>query len=135
VTASASQTRDRGHGRRETGTVKAVTVTTPGGIGFPQARQAVQITRTRTITNSGKTTREAAYLTISLPAAHAHPIDLQDWIRREWLIEALHHVRDVTSVKTHTRPGPAKQQPENAMTLACLPPSDRQRTESQVKPP
>ena len=34
---------------------------------------------------------------MSLPAADAHPADLQDWIRREWLIENLvHHVRDVT---------------------------------------
>jgi predicted transposase YbfD/YdcC len=92
------QTRDRGHGRRETRTVKAVTVTTPGGILFPHAEQAIRITRTRTrtITHSGKTTRETAYLTISLPAADAQPIDLQNWIRHEWLIEALHHIRDVT---------------------------------------
>ena len=91
------QTRDHGHGRRETRTVKAVTVTTPGGIGFPHAEQAIRITRTRTLTSSGKTSRETAYLTISLPAADAHPSDLQDWIRREWLIEnLLHHVRDVT---------------------------------------
>jgi predicted transposase YbfD/YdcC len=90
------QTRDRGHGRSETRTVKAVTVTTPGGIGFPHAEQAIRITRTRTTTRSGKTTRETAYLTISLPAADAQPSDLQDWIRREWFIEALHHVRDVT---------------------------------------
>jgi predicted transposase YbfD/YdcC len=91
------QTRDHGHGRRETRTVKAVTLHTPGGIGFPHAEQAIRITRTRTITRSGKTTRETAYLTISLPAADAHPNDLQDWIRREWLIEnQVHHVRDVT---------------------------------------
>ena len=91
------QTREAGHGRRETRTVKAVTVTTPGGIGFPHAEQAIRITRTRTNLANGKTTREAAYLTISLPAAHAHPADLQDWIRREWLIEnCVHHVRDVT---------------------------------------
>ena len=91
------QARDRGHGRSETRTVKAVTVTTPGGIGFPHAEQAIRITRTRTLTKSGKTTRETAYLTISLPATEAYPADLQDWIRREWLIENfVHHVRDVT---------------------------------------
>jgi hypothetical protein len=50
------RTHDRGHGRRETRTLKAVTVDTPGGLGFPHAAQAVRITRTRTIT--GKTTRE-----------------------------------------------------------------------------
>jgi len=87
--------RETGHGRRETRTVKAVTVTTPGGLLFPHAQQAVRITRTRT--TNGKTTRETAYYTVSLPAEHAQPADLQDWARREWLIENwIHHVRDVT---------------------------------------
>jgi predicted transposase YbfD/YdcC len=91
------QTRETGHGRQETRTVKVVTLQTPGGIAFPHAEQAIRITRTRTLTTSGKTTRETAYLTISLPAADAHPIDLQRWIRAEWLIENLvHYVRDVT---------------------------------------
>ena len=87
--------RDRGHGRRETRTVKAVTVQTPGGIGFPHALQAVRVTRTRIV--AGKTSRETAYLTVSLPAGHATARDLQTWIRRHWHIEnRLHHVRDVT---------------------------------------
>ena len=106
------QTREAGHGRQETRTVKAVTVTTPGGISFPHAAQAVRITRTRTLTGSGKTSRETAYLTISLPAAQAHPSDLQDWIRREWHIEnKIHYVRDVTfredSHQARTGNGPA----------------------------
>jgi hypothetical protein len=42
------RTRDRGHGRRETRTVKAVTLHTPGGIAFPHAQQGARITRTRT---------------------------------------------------------------------------------------
>lgn len=93
--APGNRTRDRGHGRRETRTVKAVTLATPGGIAFPHAEQAVRITRTR-ITN-GKTSRETCYLTMSLPAADAQPADLQDWIRRHWHIENMvHHVRDVT---------------------------------------
>lgn len=89
------QTRAHGHGRRETRTVKAITVRTPGGIGFPHAQQAVRVTRTRT-TSTG-TSRETCYLVVSIPATNAQPDDLQDWIRREWLIEnQLHHVRDVT---------------------------------------
>jgi len=89
------QTRETGHGRKETRTVKAVTVNTPGGLGFPHAQQAVRITRTRTI--KGKTTRETAYLTVSLPAEQAQPADLGTWARSEWHIEnRLHHVRDVT---------------------------------------
>lgn len=89
------RTRDRHHGRRETRTVKAVTVATPGGIGFPHAQQAARITRTRIV--AGRTSRETAYLTVSLPAGHATARDLQTWIRRHWHIEnRLHHVRDVT---------------------------------------
>jgi predicted transposase YbfD/YdcC len=91
------RTRDTGHGRRETRTVKALTLHTPGGIAFPHAAQAVRITRTRTTATTGKTSRETAYLTVSLPTGDALPADLQDWARREWLIENLvHHVRDVT---------------------------------------
>jgi predicted transposase YbfD/YdcC len=89
------QRSERGHGRRETRTVKAVTVATPGGLGFPHAQQAVRITRTRTIKT--KTTRETAYLVVSLPAEHAQPADLGTWARSEWHIEnRVHHVRDVT---------------------------------------
>jgi predicted transposase YbfD/YdcC len=89
------RTRENGHGRRETRTVKAVTLHTPGGIGFPHAQQAIRITRTRII--AGRTSRETAYLTVSLPAGQALPIDLQNWIRQHWHIEnRLHHVKDVT---------------------------------------
>jgi predicted transposase YbfD/YdcC len=109
---AGDRTRDRGHGRRETRTVKALTLHTPGGIGFPHAQQAVRITRTRTSVTSGKTSRETSYLTVSLPADQAQPTDLQDWIRREWLIENwVHHVRDVTFREdfhqTRTGTGPA----------------------------
>jgi predicted transposase YbfD/YdcC len=86
---------ETGHGRKETRTVKAVTVATPGGLGFPHAEQAVRITRTRTI--KGKTTRQMAYLVVSLPAEDAQPVDLGTWARSEWHIEnRVHYVRDVT---------------------------------------
>jgi predicted transposase YbfD/YdcC len=89
------RTREHRRGRSETRTVKAVTVRTPGGIGFPHAQQAARITRTRIV--AGRTSHETAYLTVSLPAGHATARDLQTWIRRHWHIEnKLHHVRDVT---------------------------------------
>jgi predicted transposase YbfD/YdcC len=89
------RTRDRGHGRRETRTLKVVTVATPGGLGFPHAAQAVRITRTRR--THGKTTRESAYLIVTLPAGHARPAELNIWARLEWHIEnKLHWVRDMT---------------------------------------
>jgi predicted transposase YbfD/YdcC len=102
--------RDTGHGRRETRTVKALTVATPAGIGFPHAQQAVRITRTRII--DAKTTRETAYLVTSLPAEHAQPVDLQEWGRLEWHIEnRLHWVRDETfgedAHQARTSNGPA----------------------------
>ncbi|GAA4166315.1 hypothetical protein GCM10022251_53630 [Phytohabitans flavus] len=68
---------------------------TPGGLGFPHAEQAVRITRTRTV--KGKTSRQTAYLALSLPVEHARPDQLQDWARLEWHIEnRLHWIRDVT---------------------------------------
>ena len=61
-----------------------------------------------------KTTREMAYLVVSLPAEQAQPVDLQDWARREWHIEnRLHWVLDVTlredehQVRTGTGPAVA----------------------------
>jgi predicted transposase YbfD/YdcC len=90
------RTRSRGHGRWETRTVKALTVATPGGLGFLHAQQAVRITRTRTIVG-GKTSRQTAYLIVTLPAGQAHCEQLGDWARKEWHIESrLHWVRDVT---------------------------------------
>src|SRR5262249_53877044 len=66
-----------GHGRIETRTLKAVTVNIPGGLGFAHAAQAVRITRTRTIAR--KTTRETAYLIVTLPAEAAQPTDEPRW--------------------------------------------------------
>jgi predicted transposase YbfD/YdcC len=104
------RTGDRGHGRKETRTVKAVTLHIPGGIAFPRAQQAARIIRTRTV--DGKTSRETAYLVTPLPAADAQPADLQIWARAEWLIEnQVHNVRDVTFRKdlhqARTGTGPA----------------------------
>jgi hypothetical protein len=89
--------------------VKAVTLTTSDPIAFPHAAQAVRITRTRTL--AGKTSRETVYLTVSLPADDAHPADLQEWARAEWLIENHIHHWDVTFGEdlhqAHTGTGPA----------------------------
>lgn len=104
------QHRDTGHGRRETRTLKALTVQTHGGIAFPHAQQAIRITRTRTV--AGTRARETVYLVASLPAAHAQPADLQQWARLGWHIEnRLHWIRDVTfredDHRAHTGNGPA----------------------------
>jgi predicted transposase YbfD/YdcC len=110
------RTRDHAHGRDETRTCKAMTVTLPGGLGFPHAAQAVRITRTRrvnaTTKTTGKTQRETAYLIVTLPHEDADAIALNRWARQEWTIEnESHWVRDMTlredEQRARTGTGPA----------------------------
>jgi hypothetical protein len=61
-----SITREAGHGRTETRTVKAADVPR---LNFPFARQAVKITRWRKDTAAGKVSRETAYAVTSLTGA------------------------------------------------------------------
>jgi predicted transposase YbfD/YdcC len=86
---------DRAHGRAEKRTLKAVTVT--AGLAFPHAEQAIQIIRKTRRLAGGRWRTETAYAVTSLPARHAQPAQLADWIRGHWKIEnQLHWVRDVT---------------------------------------
>jgi predicted transposase YbfD/YdcC len=90
------RTRDRGHGRVEVRTLKAVTV---GHFGFPHAAQVVQVTRrTRDLHASTRRWRTVTiYAVTSLPFARASPARLADLVRGHWTIEnGLHWVRDVT---------------------------------------
>lgn len=96
-------TTDRAHGRIEQRTLKVVTVTEhAGGLGFPHAAQAIQITRrTKRITpKPGKKNpwrTETVYAIVTLPAEQATPAELATWLRDHWHIEnRLHWVRDVT---------------------------------------
>jgi predicted transposase YbfD/YdcC len=93
----------RGHGRIEERTLKVVTVTDQaGGLGFPHAAQAIQITRrTKRITpKPGKKNpwrTETVHAIVTLPAGQASPAELATWIKNHWFIEnRLHWVRDVT---------------------------------------
>ncbi len=91
----ADRTRDRGHGRLEVRTLKAVTV---GHFGFPHVAQVVQVTR-RTCDLHASTRRwqtVTVYAITSLPFELARPARLADLLRGHWAIEALHHIRDVT---------------------------------------
>ena len=91
---AASVTRERGHGRTETRTLKAAHVS---HLDFPWARQAIKITRWRQEIATGKTTRETVYAITSLSSAGATAADLARLVREQWSIEAHHHVRDVSS--------------------------------------
>jgi predicted transposase YbfD/YdcC len=89
------RTRDRGHGRIEIRTLKAVSV---HHFGFPHAAQVLQITRkTRDLRHHPRRcTTVTVYAITSFPHAQAGPARLADLIRGHWAIEALHHVRDTT---------------------------------------
>jgi DDE_Tnp_1-associated/Transposase DDE domain len=67
------RTRDRGHGRIEHRTLKAVTV---GRFGFPHAAQVIQITRMRTVGDWHASTRRRRWQTVTLYAITSLPFQL-----------------------------------------------------------
>ena len=87
---AGSLTRDTGHGRTETRTLKSAHVK---GLDFPFARQAIKITRWRQDTTTGKISRETVYAITSLTSALATAQDLARLAREHWTIEAHHHIR------------------------------------------
>ena len=98
----------RCHGRIETRTLKVVTATR--GIGFPYARQIIQVIRER-VAGTGERSVEVVYAICSLPFEQARPSLIAAWLRDHWGIEnAVHWVRDVTldedrsTVRTGTAP-------------------------------
>lgn len=84
---------ERSHGRTVTRTIKAVEA--PARIGFPGARQVLQLRRT--VTRQGRRSVEVVYLISSKSMTAAPPATVAAWIRGHWAIEdRLHYVRDVT---------------------------------------
>ena len=92
----ADRHEDRGHGRREIRTLKAVTI--EAGIEFPHAVQALQIRRRRRRLDQPKRfTTETIYAITNLRPHQARPAELATWIRGHWAIEnQIHWIRDVT---------------------------------------
>jgi predicted transposase YbfD/YdcC len=108
------RTRDRGHGRVEVRTLKAVSVR---HFGFPHAAQVIQITRKTRDLASSRWHTVVVYAITSLPFEQARPARLADLIRGHWTIEnGLHWVRDVTFTEdaSQVRTGTAPQ------VMACL---------------
>ena len=100
---------DHGHGRDERRTLKVLTAAR--GIGFPYAKQVIQITRERVITATGQRSREIVYAICSLPFERARPAMIAAWVREHWGLEiAVHYVRVVTlaevasTIRTGTAP-------------------------------
>jgi predicted transposase YbfD/YdcC len=118
---AGSTTREKGHGRAETRTLKAAHV---AGLDFPHARQAIKITRWRKDTTASKTTRQTVYAVTSLDSAEANAGDLARLVRGQWSIEAHHHVRDVTfgedTATSRTGSGPANLATIRAAVAAAL---------------
>ena len=87
---AGSITRETGHGRIETRTVKAAHVSR---LDFPWACQAIKITRRRQDAGTGTISRETVYAVTSLTSSHATAQDLARLVREHWTVEAHHHVR------------------------------------------
>lgn len=87
--------REAGHGRRETRSVRTLTVTDLHR-NFPHMAQTAKIHRHRTNLKTGTTTREIVYIITDLPARAASPQAIGQLARAHWGIEAVHHVRDTT---------------------------------------
>ena len=118
---AGSTTREAGHGRTETRTLKAAHVS---GLDFPHARQAIKITRRRQDTTAGRATRETVYAVTSLTSAHATAPDLGRLVREHWSIEAHHHIRDTTfsedTSASRTGNGPANLATIRAAVIAAI---------------
>jgi len=88
-------TRDKGHGRVESRTVKLTTVA--AGIGFAHAKPAVQITRRRRTLTGRRWRTETVYVITDLTQDQISADEIADIARVHWSIEnRLHWVRDVT---------------------------------------
>ncbi|MGH3200600.1 MAG: ISAs1 family transposase, partial [Streptosporangiaceae bacterium] len=119
---AGSLSRERGHGRAETRTLKAAHVS---GLDFPRARQAIKITRWRKGTPAGRASHQAVYAVTSLTSAEATAGDLARLVREHWSIEAHHHViRDVSfgedTAATRTGSGPVNLATLRAAITAAL---------------
>ena len=118
---AGSATRERGHGRAETRTLKAAHV---AGLDFPHARQAIKITRWRQDTTTGAASRQTVYAVTSLASAEATAQDLARLVREQWSIEAHHHIRDLTfredAAASRTGSGPVNLATIRAAITAAL---------------
>ena len=81
---AGSVTRDTGHGRIETRTLKTAHVSR---LDFPGARQAIKICRWRRDTATGKITRQTVYAVTTLTSADATAQDLARLVREHWSVE------------------------------------------------
>lgn len=97
----AAQTREVGHGRAETRTLKVMAVS--AGIAFPNAALALRMTRRRRL-GTGRWTVETIYAITDLSWHQINPAQIAEAMRRHWDIEnRLHWIRDVTFAEDHSQ--------------------------------
>jgi predicted transposase YbfD/YdcC len=82
---AGATTREAGHGRSETRTLKAAHA---AGLDLPGARQAIKVTRWRQDTATGKASRQTVYALTSLASSQATAADLARLVPEHWTIEA-----------------------------------------------
>jgi predicted transposase YbfD/YdcC len=104
-----SDTRDRGHGRRERRTLKVTAVA--AGLAFPHAAQAIQIVRRRRPLTGKKWSAETVYAIISLTPAQARAAQLAAALRGHWLIEDRLHWATGHDLRQGPLPGPHRHRP------------------------
>jgi DDE family transposase len=102
----ADRTRDRGHGRVEHRTLKAVSVSE---FGFPHAAQVIQVTRKRRDLHINRWQTVTVFAITSLPFELARPARLADLLRGHWAIERC--TTSVTSPSARTPPRSAPAPP------------------------
>ncbi|MCC2280741.1 hypothetical protein LKL35_36000 [Streptomyces sp. ET3-23] len=94
--------RGAGHGRRETRSVRALTVTGLG-LDFPHVMQAANIVRYCVCAKTGEVTRKTVYAITDLPATQASPQVIAQLARSQREIEVVHHVRDTAFAEDASR--------------------------------
>jgi predicted transposase YbfD/YdcC len=120
---TGSTTRESGHGRVETRTLKAVHVDRLG-VDFPHVKQAVKLTRWRQDTRTGKVSRETVYVITSLSSTQATPDDLARLVRDHWGVEVHHRTRDISfgedASTSRTGHGPVNLATLRAAVIAAI---------------
>jgi predicted transposase YbfD/YdcC len=104
ATAPGARRRNRGHGRRESRSIKVIDLDGTGIAQlFPPARRAIKVVR-RCTTADGRRSVETVYALTSLDHHAADADLLAIWLRGHWEIEnRVHHVRDVTQREDASR--------------------------------
>src|SRR3954449_11910009 len=107
--APGSRRRQAGHGRTEFRSIKVLDLDGhPIQALFPHAQRAIKVVRRRRCRRTGQRSVETVYAVTSLDYRHADPGLLAVWIQGHWGVEnRVHHVRDVTRVRTARASAPA----------------------------